>query len=232
MIFLSLDEMGLPMIAVISAGLAPGLALLSYFYLREEIRSEPIFEVLRSFLLGAILVFPIMFMQYVMEVEHVLPFRILDAFIRSSMLEEFFKWFILYFTAYRFIDFHKPYDGIIYGVAISLGYASAENILYLMAYGFNVEYAMLRAVLPVSSHAVFGVIMGYYFGKSKFASMDKKGQLIFQALFVPFLLHGLYDYILLFKNGIVFFIIPFMFFIWFFALKKLKQVKHSIGLDL
>jgi len=78
------------MLAVISAGLAPGLALLSYFYLREEIRSEPIFEMWRSFLLGAILVFPIMFIQYVMEVENVLPFRLLDAFIRSSLLEEFF----------------------------------------------------------------------------------------------------------------------------------------------
>ena len=125
------------MLAVISAGLAPGLALLSYFYLREEIRSEPIFEMLRSFLLGAILVFPIMFIQYVMEVENVLPFRLLDAFIRSSLLEEFFKWFIIYFTAYRFLEFQKPYDGIIYGVAVSLGYASAENILYTIAYGFD-----------------------------------------------------------------------------------------------
>jgi len=59
--------------------------------------------------------------------------------------KSFFKWFIIYFTAYRFLEFQKPYDGIIYGVAVSLGYASAENILYLMAYGFDMEYALLRA---------------------------------------------------------------------------------------
>ena len=212
MIFLSLDEMGLPMLAVISAGLAPGLALLSYFYLREEMRSKPLFEVLRIFI----------------AVEHVFPLRILDAFFRSSLLEEFFKWFILYYTAYRFIDFQKPYDGIIYGVAISLGYASAENILYLMAYGFNMEYALLRAVLPVSSHAVFGVMMGFYFGKSKFTVEEKRNRLIARALFFPFLLHGLYDYILIFENGTVYFIIPFMFFIWFLALKKVKQINYSI----
>lgn len=216
------------MLAVISAGLAPGLALLSYFYLREEIRSEPIFEMLRSFLLGAILVFPIMFIQYVMEVENVLPFRLLDAFIRSSLLEEFFKWFIIYFTAYRFLEFQKPYDGIIYGVAVSLGYASAENILYLMAYGFDMEYALLRAFLPVSSHAVFGVIMGYYYGKSKFANSENRCKLLCLALFVPFFLHGLYDYILLFQNATVFFIIPFMFFIWYLALRKVKKIKHPL----
>ncbi|MFS8652498.1 MAG: glutamic-type intramembrane protease PrsW [Caldibacillus sp.] len=216
------------MLAVISAGLAPGLALLSYFYLREEIRSEPIFEMLRSFLLGAILVFPIMFIQYVMEVENVLPFRLLDAFIRSSLLEEFFKWFIIYFTAYRFLEFQKPYDGIIYGVAVSLGYASAENILYLMAYGFDMEYALLRAFLPVSSHAVFGVIMGYYYGKSKFANSENRYKLLLLALFVPFFLHGLYDYILLFQNATVFFIVPFMFFIWYLALRKVKKIKYPL----
>ncbi len=215
------------MFTVVSAGLAPGLALLSYFYLREEIKSEPISEVLRSFILGAILVFPIMFIQYVMDVENVFSYSLFDAFFRAALLEEFFKWFIFYFTAYRFIPFDESYDGIIYGVAVSLGYASAENILYLLAYGFEIEYALLRAILPVSSHAVFGVIMGYYFGKSKFADVETKTKFILASFFVPFILHGLYDFILLLQNSAIFFIIPFMIFIWFFALKKVKEIKHE-----
>src|SRR5690606_41121480 len=53
------------------------------------------------FLLGVSLVFPIMFIQYVIDVEGILPSSFLQAFFSASLLEEFFKWFILYFTIYR-----------------------------------------------------------------------------------------------------------------------------------
>jgi len=45
------------MIEIISAGLAPGIALLSYFYLKDQYDNEPVHMVIRSFMLGVILVF-------------------------------------------------------------------------------------------------------------------------------------------------------------------------------
>ena len=59
------------MLGILSAGIAPGLALLSYFYLKDEYDSEPISFVLRTFMYGALLVFPIMFIQHVLETEHI-----------------------------------------------------------------------------------------------------------------------------------------------------------------
>ncbi len=59
------------MFAIISAGIAPGIALLSYFYLKDQYDNEPVHMVLRSFFLGVVLVFPTMFIQYVLEKEHV-----------------------------------------------------------------------------------------------------------------------------------------------------------------
>ncbi|MED4400734.1 glutamic-type intramembrane protease PrsW [Metabacillus fastidiosus] len=208
------------MVAIISAGIAPGLALLSYFYLKDQYETEPFYMVFRSFILGALLVFPIMFIQYVLEVEAVFTSSILTAFIAYGFLEEFFKWFILFFTIYQHVHFDEHYDGIVYGVSVSLGFASVENILYLFANGL--EFAIGRAILPVSSHALFGVIMGYYLGKGKFTLKSNQLKWIMISVFLPIFLHGLYDTLLInFKSG-RYIILPFMIFLWWFALRKAK----------
>ncbi|MDF0726198.1 glutamic-type intramembrane protease PrsW [Cytobacillus sp. S13-E01] len=212
------------MLGVISAGIAPGLALLSYFYLKDRYDSEPITMVFRIFVFGAMLVFPIMFIQYVLEVENVFQSTLLNAFISTGLLEEFFKWFILFYTVYQHSEFDEHYDGIVYGASVSLGFATLENILFLIANG--VEFAVGRALLPVSSHALFGVIMGFYLGKAKLSSKDAKKKWVFLALFIPFLLHGFYDYILLTRQKWLFYMLPFMIFLWWFGLRKVKLARQ------
>lgn len=81
------------MVAIISAGIAPGIALLLYFYLKDQYDNEPIHMVIRMFIFGVLLVFPIMFIQYVLEVENIVGNRLLLSFLSSGLLEEFFKWF-------------------------------------------------------------------------------------------------------------------------------------------
>ncbi|MFS0781357.1 glutamic-type intramembrane protease PrsW [Bacillus sp. 1P06AnD] len=210
------------MLVIFTAGLAPGLALLSYFYLKDYYGTEPIFVVIRTFLFGALLVFPIMFIQYVLQTEHLISNDAVYSFFATGFLEEFVKWFILIYTIYSHVSFDEPYDGIVYGSAVSLGFASAENIFYLIANG--VEFAFGRALLPVSSHALFGVIMGYYLGKGKFAS-DRERSFMLYAFLVPFFLHGLYDYILLKETLWIYTIAPFMIFLWWFGLRKIKKAR-------
>ncbi|RFB16997.1 protease PrsW [Bacillus sp. HNG] len=210
------------MVAVITAGLAPGLALLSYFYLKDKYEAEPIAMVFRVFIFGALLVFPIMFIQYVLEVEEVFRNNLLQAFLSVGLLEEFFKWFILYYTVYQHFEFDEEYDGIVYGASLSLGFATLENILYLFANGL--QFAVGRALLPVSSHALFGVIMGFYLGKAKFSPNEQKKWILISFLF-PFLLHGFYDYILLSMKKWIYIMVPFMLFLWWFGLHKVKIAK-------
>lgn len=210
------------MLAIISAGLAPGLALLSYFYLRDKFDAEPIAMVLRTFLFGALLVFPIMFIQYAFAEENVLQNGAwANAFLFSGFLEEFFKWFILFYTAYLHSHFDERYDGIVYGVAVSLGFATVENILYLLSNGITLAFG--RAVLPVSSHALYGVVMGYYLGIGKFKPRKTKKFWLLLSLMVPVLLHGTYDYILLeIERYWIYAIVPFMILLWMLALHKVK----------
>lgn len=210
------------MLGILSAGIAPGLALLSYFYLKDEYETEPLPLTFKAFTLGALLVFPIMFIQYVIEFENLVDSNFLNAFFTSSLLEEFFKWFILYYTVYNHVEFDKPYDGIVYSTAVSLGFATMENIFYLIANG--VEYAIGRALLPVSSHALFGVAMGYYLGRGKFSHTAKK-LWISLSLLIPFILHGTYDFILVSSKYWLVLIIPFMIFLWWLSLRKVKMAR-------
>ncbi|WP_064091007.1 glutamic-type intramembrane protease PrsW [Rossellomorea aquimaris] len=209
------------MLVILSAGIAPGLALLSYFYLRDEYESEPITLVFKTFIYGTIITFPIMFLQYVLGVEGFIPSNLANAYISSGLLEEFFKWFILMFAIFQHVNFNDPYDGIVYGASVSLGFATVENILYLVANG--VEYAFGRALLPVSSHALFGVIMGYYLGKAKFSLKEEKRKWLLISLFIPIFLHGTYNYIFLAEKNWIYYMIPFMFFLWWLGLKKVKH---------
>jgi protease PrsW len=211
------------MFSIISAGLAPGVALLSFFYLKDKYEPEPIRLVFRLFLIGALLVFPIMVLQYAFQLEYSLS-PLIDAFIISGLSEEFFKWFVVYYTVFKHAEFNEHYDGVVYAVAASLGFATLENILYIFANG--IDTAFVRAVLPVPSHALFGVIMGYYFGKSK---MNNNKKLLVVSLIIPAILHGIYNYILMSSmNEWLYTMVPFMIFLWWLGLKKMKDASSSI----
>lgn len=208
------------MLGIVSAGIAPGLALLCYFYLRDQFGTEPIRLVFRTFLFGSLIVFPIMFIQYILKTENIIISHVSEAFFSTGFIEESLKWFVIYYTAFLHVHFDEPYDGIVYGASASLGFATTENIMYLVANGL--EFAIGRALLPVSSHALFGVIMGYYLGKAKF-STDKKQRWLWLSLIVPILLHGIYDYILLSQTYWIYVMLPFMIFLWWLGLRKVKE---------
>src|SRR5699024_10458329 len=140
----------------------------------------------------------------------------LESFIQVAFLEEFFKWFIFMCAMYYHDEFDDHYDGIVYAVAISLGFASVENILYLLTNG--VEYGFSRALFPVSSHALFGVIMGYYFRKAKLSESHTNFNRAL-AFFIPFTLHGIYNFILqALETSWTYYLVPFMTALWIFGL--------------
>nr|WGD85312.1 glutamic-type intramembrane protease PrsW [Bacillus subtilis] len=211
------------MFAIISAGIAPGIALLSYFYLKDQYDNEPVHMVLRSFFLGVVLVFPIMFIQYVLEKENVGGGSFFVSFLSSGFLEESLKWFILMISVYPHAHFDEHYDGIVYGASVSLGFATLENILYLIVHG--VEHAFVRALLPVSCHALIGVIMGFYLGKARFSADKARVKWLTLSLVVPSLLHGSYDFILTALSNWIYYMLPFMVFLWWFGLRKAKKAR-------
>lgn len=214
------------MLAIIIAAMAPGLGLLTFFYLKDRYDPEPLKLVIRMFIFGAIIGFPVMIIQYGLKTE-VSNQLFFSSFISAGLLEEFFKWFIIYFLVYNHDEFDEPYDGIVYAVAVSLGFATLENFLYLLTEGLSV--AFIRALVPVSGHALFGVIMGYYMGLAKFSrNKHQQTKLIMMSIFLPIMIHGSYD-LLIITSQIYWLwtVIPFMTWLWWFALRR----AHRATLD-
>jgi protease PrsW len=215
------------MLAVISAAVAPAIALLSFFYLKDKYETEPLSLVVKVYIFGVLLVFPVMVLQFGFKEEMNVPLFV-DAFLVSGTLEEFLKWFLVFYGAYLHEEFNEPYDGIVYATSLSLGFASLENIFYL--YTFGIEEALIRALLPVSGHALFGVIMGFYLGKGKFSTGKKKIIYLSLSLVIPILLHGIFNSLLLSSTKYIFFyMFPFMIFLWWFALRKVRIANSSIN---
>lgn len=209
--------------SIVTAAIAPGLSLLTFLYLKDKYEAEPIYMVARMFILGALIVIPIMVLQRGVTI--IFGHDIYStSFIQSALIEELLKWFVLYHVIYNHTEFDEPYDGILYAGAISLGFATVENLMYSFFMPSDFSSMLLRSLLPVSGHALFGVLMGYYLGRAKFTNKNNKRVLICMSLFVPYILHGTYDWIILkFENDWLLLIIPFMLMLWIIGLKKVKS---------
>ena len=201
---------------MLAAAVAPGIALLAYFYLSDRYDAEPLPLVAKMFLIGGLLVIPVMIVQRAAALwlgESDLAF----SFGTSAGVEEFFKWFVLYHIIFLHSHFDEPYDGIVYATAVSLGFATVENLLFaLLVQPAGIGVLMWRALLPVSGHALFGVFMGFFLGKAKFAKGRSVRLHTALAFLVPLLAHGIYDYLTLavFSSSMVWLVVPFMFLLW------------------
>jgi RsiW-degrading membrane proteinase PrsW (M82 family) len=211
--------------SLLMVAIAPGIALLAYFYLKDLYESEPISMVARMFVLGILTVFPTMVVQrgFVLGLgENPLLF----AFGISAGIEEFIKWFLVYFLIFRNSSIKQPYDGIVYATAVSLGFATLENVLFSWIYQPSMSTLLFRAMLPVSGHALFGVIMGYYLGKAK-SSPEHERKFVTYALLIPILWHGSFDYILAQANNYwLWLIAPFMFILWVRGIRKVNRANR------
>lgn len=210
--------------SILAAAIAPGIALLAYFYWKDRYDAEPLPMIVKLFLTGVLIVLPIMIVQRgltMMWGES--PFAF--SFVISSGVEEFFKWFVLYHIVYHHTEFDEPYDGIVYAVAVSLGFATLENVLYAFLQPVSMGSLMIRALLPVSGHALFGVFMGYSLGRAKFSTARRKVRLYLAlSLLVPVVLHGMYDYLMLTASQAwMWLVVPFMFLLWFSGIRHVNR---------
>ncbi|MFF2908084.1 glutamic-type intramembrane protease PrsW [Paenibacillus sp. NPDC057934] len=213
-------------LSIISSAVAPGLALLTFFYLKDKYDQEPLHMVIKVFLLGFLIVFPVMIIQRgLMLGWGDGPY--VESFLISAGVEECLKWFVLYHMIYNHTEFDEPYDGILYAVAISLGFATIENVMYAWYSHASIGSMFLRALLPVSGHAMFGVIMGYHMGRARFSKGVRTRWILVISLVLPWIWHGIYDFILnTTANYWIWFIVPLMAFLWYGGMGKVARANN------
>ena len=124
-------------------------------------------------------------------------YNVLLYFVIVAVSEESSKYIFLRRSSWRSPEFNCQYDGVVYAVFTSLGFALWENISYVINYGFGT--ALVRAVTAIPGHACFGVFMGVFYGMAKKYDYNRMPKVSTVcrccAIVVPALLHGTYDYI-------------------------------------
>lgn len=210
---------------LIILSLAPVFIIAGYIYFRDKYEKEPIKLLLLALFSGALTVIPILFVEkFLSEFSNLfsgLAAAFWNAFAVAAFTEELFKFLALYLLIWKNPEFNEKFDGIVYAVFISLGFAAVENILYVT--GNGVGTGLTRALTAVPAHAIFGITMGFYFGMAKFYEKEQK-TLMTKALGFAILLHGIYDFILF--TGIEWLTIVFVAFLVYLYISGLKRVKQ------
>jgi RsiW-degrading membrane proteinase PrsW (M82 family) len=181
-------------LSLLAISVGPGLAICIYFYYRDKYDKEPFAPLFISFVLGALAVIPAAFIEtFAFELvgeNQSLPMVAIKAFILVALVEEGLKYGALMSYSYRHKAFNEPFDGIVYAVMVSMGFATLENVFYVYQHGIEIGY--LRMFTAVPMHAAVGVLMGYYVGRGRFTSHDPLDRL--KGLGIAVLFHGAYDF--------------------------------------
>jgi RsiW-degrading membrane proteinase PrsW (M82 family) len=108
-----------------------------------------------------------------------------------ALSEELSKFLVIRYFCYPQKRFDQPLDGIVYSVMVSMGFATIENINYVLTHGYSTAFVPM--FLSVPAHATFGVVMGYFIGKAKFDSANSFNHL-FTGLLIAVIFHGTFDF--------------------------------------
>lgn len=174
----------------------PVVILLGYIYLKDKNEREPLGLLLKAFFSGSLVAVIILLWSIVEDIVgfHPMAFAensaVLKSFFQAAIPEEGLKFLFLYFLIWNHREFNEHFDGIVYAVFVSMGFACVENILYVYSGGFGTGVA--RALLAVPGHFLFAVIMGYFFSRARFTPLKRK-YLLAMSFICPVLAHGLYD---------------------------------------
>jgi RsiW-degrading membrane proteinase PrsW (M82 family) len=189
---------------IISATIPPLLVL--YFIYRNDLyEAEPHDLLFKTFFLGCVIVIPIYLIETYTSILSENTF--IYTLVGIALVEEGVKYITLLYYNFPKKSFNEPYDGIIYSVVLTMGFALVENIGYVIKDDTGAT-AIFRMLTAIPLHATAGIIMGYFLGKSKMESNNKTKNLIL-ALLIPTLIHGVYDYFAFTNNVLLFVIVIF-----------------------
>jgi RsiW-degrading membrane proteinase PrsW (M82 family) len=231
----------IPFLLILSV--LPSVLILLYLYKKDKYEQEPLELLLKAFGMGVLSAICVLvtfgILESFMPVDPDTGNRSVDAFITAFFIaavpEEGFKFLMLYLLIWKNRNFNERFDGILYAVFVSLGFATLENIMYVLQSGAGT--AIARALTAVPAHALFGVAMGYYFSYARFLPEREKRYLSFSIL-IPVVLHGIYDFILflgasyadthpVFTGLMTLSFFGFVIFLWVQGFKKIKKLSSD-----
>lgn len=230
----------------------PSIFLMWYVYKKDRVEKEPFKLLLLLFVMGAISCLPAAILESVFTklftnvtgLQDGLLYQLYENFLNVALVEEGCKFIFLFLITRKNKSFNSLFDGIVYSVFVSLGFATLENILYVSQYGLST--GLLRAVTAIPGHMFDGVIMGQFYTMwhlSKNIAVTEKHyhrmgfiDAIVQpershlrylplALIMPILTHGLYDFLASVENTAAFLIfIVYLIGLYIYCFAKINKI--------
>lgn len=193
------------------AAVIPAIVLLIYVYKKDRLDKESPRLLLSLVVRGIIATIIALILERIgslilnrIFVSASLGYYAVMFFCVVGVAEEGAKFFLLKHRTWREPEFNCQFDGVVYSVFVSLGFALWENISYVFMYGLST--AMVRAVTAVPGHACFGVFMGVFYGLAKrYENIRDYGRsrlFLILACVIPILLHGMYDFLATLQNTV------------------------------
>ncbi|MCQ2090983.1 MAG: PrsW family glutamic-type intramembrane protease [Fibrobacter sp.] len=200
---------------LLALALLPAIVLLVYIYKKDTVEKEPLSLLMKCLGIGILTIIPILGCElllklFLVKLPGLTKGSIIEALISgyfiAALCEEGFKFLALKKVTWNNQNFNYFFDGIVYAVFVSLGFAAIENIEYVIFNG-GVSTAILRMFTAVPGHTCYGVVMGYFYGAAKNAEVEGRiddcKKMLNRAVFIPLLLHGAYDALIMTKAEVV-----------------------------
>lgn len=213
--------------------ITPALVITVGLYLSDRYDREPLKLLLITYILGALSVIPTIFVEELLTVFNVFPGILgafYTAFIVAGFTEEYFKRLVVLKVAYKSKYFNEKLDGIVYAVFASMGFATIENVIYVVyRYSNNPYIGLYRGILSVPAHGVFAVTMGYYLSLAKFSTIEERKRRAYRrSLYMPIIFHGIFDFILMANiPQLTIIFVPYVIYLWWLNERKLSKYLYD-----
>ena len=196
---------GLGVVALLSA--LPAFGLVLFVWKQDTVEKEPLDTLAVTFVLA------VLFASFAATINTVLGglFRsvplvgmALFFFVVVAPVEETVKWLAVRLYAYRRTEFDAVIDGAVYGAVAGLGFATIENVLYVVQGFIRAQEAggtqALQAAVGTGfsralagpGHVIYSAWAGYYLGLAKY-NPENRGPIVVKGLLVASLIHGTYN---------------------------------------
>ena len=227
---------------LVFAAVIPAIVLMVYVYKSDRLEKESHGLLVSLVIAGVLSTFLAMLIEWlagaILDVSvspYSTAYNVILYFIIVAYAEEGAKYLLLYRRTWKSPEFNCQYDGVVYAVFLSLGFALWENISYVMHYGFGT--ALVRAVTAIPGHACFGIFMGVFYGLAKGSSAageDSRAKLFkVLTLILPAFIHGLYDYVATMQSetgtGLFIVFIIILFIISFLLVRRMSKNDRYFG---
>lgn len=235
----------------VALALIPCVVLFIMMYKKDKVEKEPIGLMIKLLFFGVLSVIPALLLEIVPEIviiliEELFLFGLMGqvflTFVRClcvGFAEEFSKYWLLKLGSWKNKNFTHRFDAVLYASVVALGFAGLENILYVCgnafeAFDLGMTTAIMRALLSVPGHMMFGVHMGMYYGDAKkfevVGDRDAMKKSLWKAIWVPALLHTLFNFCLMISSElpiVLLFYFGYIIYLYYVSFKKINRTSQN-----